>query len=80
MGLRNDAGTAVSSTYPVHFDHSQESEVGPRHHKETVPEDIGPHGSSFQRNTFWSTAHEGPAVVAEDQGILPEGKSVPPDT
>ena len=45
----------------------------PATHCQTVPETVGSHGSSFQRDTFWTAAHEAPAVVAQDQRVFPRG-------
>ncbi len=30
--------------------------------------------SCVQRDTFWPAVHETPIVVAQDQGVIPEGK------
>ncbi len=32
-----------------------------------------------QRDTFWPAVHETPTVVAQVQGVLPEGKPIPHD-
>ncbi len=34
----------------------------------------GSEGSCVQRDKFWPAVHETPTVVAQDQGVLPEGK------
>ncbi|KAI2647659.1 Protein P [Labeo rohita] len=36
----------------------------------------GSDGSCVQRDTFWPAVHETPSVVAQDQGVLPEGKPI----
>ena len=79
LGLNDDAGTHVSCTHRVHFDHNNQGEARPHHHSETLPQSVGPHDYSIQRDTFWPAAHESLAVVVEDQGVFPEGKSIPLD-
>ncbi len=39
----------------------------------------GSDGSCVQRDTFWPAVHETPTVVAQVQGVLPEGKPVSHD-
>ncbi|KAI2645709.1 Gag-Pol polyprotein [Labeo rohita] len=43
-------------------------------HCKAVPTTAGSDGSSVQHDTFWPAAHEAPAVVAQNQGVLPDGK------
>ncbi len=43
-------------------------------HCQAVSEAAGSDGSCVQRDTFWPAVHETPTVVAQDQGVLPEGK------
>ena len=40
---------------------------------------VGAHGSCVQRNYFWPSVHETSAVVAQDQGVFSEGKSISHD-
>ncbi len=42
---------------------------------QAVSEVAGSDGSCVQRDTIWPAVHENPTVVAQDQGIFPEGKS-----
>jgi hypothetical protein len=79
MGLHDDAGTNVSRTHGVHTGDGLQSEARPQPHCEAVPETAGAHGSSVQCYTFWPATHETRTVVVENQGIFPEGKSVPYD-
>ncbi len=44
-----------------------------------VSKTVGSDGSSVQRDTFWPAVHETPTVVAQVQGVLPEGKPIPHD-
>ncbi|KAI2660342.1 RNA-directed DNA polymerase from mobile element jockey [Labeo rohita] len=68
--LDHDAGTFVSCT----------DRVDPhRTHYQAVSTTAGSHGSCVQHDTFWPTVHETPTVVAQDQGVLPEGKPAPHD-
>ncbi|KAI2645917.1 enzymatic polyprotein [Labeo rohita] len=48
-------------------------------HCKAVPTTAGSHGSCVQHHTFWPAVHETPRVVAQDQGVLPEGKPVSHD-
>ncbi|KAI2645069.1 hypothetical protein H4Q32_028444 [Labeo rohita] len=36
---------------------------------------LGPNGTCVQCDTFWPAVHETPTVVAQDQGVLPEGET-----
>ncbi|PTA42288.1 hypothetical protein C8054_31520, partial [Micromonospora sp. RP3T] len=74
VGFDHDAGTFVSCSDRVDPHCSQESEGRPVTHCEAVPATAGSDGSSVQRDTFWPAVHETPTVVAQDQGVLPEGK------
>ncbi len=75
----HDAGTNVSCSDRVDFHVSQESERRPVTHCQAVSEIAGSDGSCVQRDTIWPAVHETPAVVAQDQGIFPEGKSTSHD-
>ncbi|KAL0153066.1 hypothetical protein M9458_051665 [Cirrhinus mrigala] len=59
VGFDRDAGTSVSCSDRVDPHHSQESQNRPVTRCQTVPE---------------TAVHETPAVVAQDQGVLPKGK------
>ncbi|KAI2665260.1 Transposon Ty3-G Gag-Pol polyprotein [Labeo rohita] len=74
VGFDHDAGTVVSCSDRVDPHCSQESEGRPVTHCEAVPATAGSDGSSVQHDTFWPAVHETPTVVAQDQGVLPEGK------
>ncbi len=71
----HDAGTNVACSDRVDFHVSQESERRPVTYCQAVSEIAGSDGSCVQRDTGWPAVHETPAVVAQDQGIFPEGKS-----
>ncbi len=58
---------------------SQESVRRPVTHCQAVSEIAGSDGSCVQCDTIWPAVHETPAVVAQDQGIFPEGKSTSHD-
>ncbi len=75
MEFDHDAGTNVSCSDRVDFHVSQESERRPVTHCQAVSEIAGSDGSCVQCDTIWPAVHETPAVVAQDQGIFPEGKS-----
>ncbi len=74
MGFDHDAGTYVPCSDRVDPHGSQESERRPVTHCQAVPETAGSDGSCVQRDIFWPAVHETPTVVAQDQGVLPEGK------
>ncbi|KAI2644258.1 Transposon Ty3-G Gag-Pol polyprotein [Labeo rohita] len=76
VGFDHDAGTFVSCSDRVDPHCSQESEGRLVTHCEAVPATAGSDGSSVQRDTFWPAVHETPTVVAQDQGVLPEGKPI----
>ncbi len=57
----------------------KESQRRPVTHGQAVSNTAGSDGSSIQRDTFWPAVHETPTVVAQVQGVLPEGKPVPHD-
>ncbi len=75
----HDAGTNVACSDRVDFHVSQESERRPVTYCQAVSEIAGSDGSCVQRDTGWPAVHETPAVVAQDQGIFPEGKSTSHD-
>ncbi len=60
-------------------DNGQESQRRPVTHCQAVSKTVGSDGSSVQRDTFWPAVHETPTVVAQVQGVLPEGKPIPHD-
>ncbi len=75
----HDAGTNVACSDRVDFHVSQESERRPVTYCQAVSEIAGSDGSCVQCDTGWPAVHETPAVVAQDQGIFPEGKSTSHD-
>ncbi|KAI2644756.1 Gag-Pol polyprotein [Labeo rohita] len=79
VGFDHDAGTFVSCTDRVDPHRSHESERGPVTHCQAVSTPAGADGSCVQCDTFWPAVHEIPTVVAQDQGVLPEGKPAPHD-
>ncbi len=74
VGFDHDAGTYVPCSDRVDPHGSQESEGRPVTHCQAVSEAAGSDGSCVQRDTYWPAVHETPTVVAQDQGVLPEGK------
>ncbi len=74
VGFNHDAGTFVSCSDRVDPHRSHESQRRPVTHCQAVSEAAGSDGSCVQRDTFWPAVHETPTVVAQDQGVLPEGK------
>ncbi len=79
VGFDHDAGTIVPCSDRVDSQHSQESQRRPVTHGQAVSNTAGSDGSSVQHDTFWPAVHETPTVVAQVQGVLPEGKPVPHD-
>ncbi len=77
VGVDHDAGTYVPCSDRVDPHGSQESERRPVTHCQAVPETAGSDGSCIQRDIFWPAVHETPTVMAQDQGVLPEGKLTP---
>ncbi len=74
VGFDHDAGTFVPCSDRVDPRGSQESERRPVTHCQAVSEAAGSDGSCVQLDTYWPAVHETPTVVAQDQGVLPEGK------
>ncbi len=79
VGFDHDAGTIVPCSDRVDSQHGQESQRRSVTHGQAVSDTAGSDGSSVQRDTFWPAVHETPTVVAQVQGVLPEGKPVPHD-
>ncbi len=79
VGFDQDAGTIVPCSDRVDSQHGQESQRRPVTHCQAVSKTVGSDGSSVQRDTFWPAVHETPTVVAQVQGVLPEGKPIPHD-
>ncbi len=79
VGFDHDAGTVVPCSDRVDSHHSQESQRRPVTHGQAVSETAESDGSCVQRDTFWPAVHETPTVVAQVQGVLPEGKPIPHD-
>ncbi len=74
VGFDHDAGTYVPCSDRVDPHDSQEGERRPVTHCQAVSEAAGSDGSCVQRDSYWPAVHETPTVVAQDQGVLPEGK------
>ncbi len=79
VGFDHDAGTYVPCSDRVDPHGSQESERRPVTHCRAVSETAGSDGSCVQCDTYWPAVHETPTVVAQDQGVLPEGKAASHD-
>ncbi len=79
VGLNVDAGVPVTGTYWVHPDSCGKNKARPVTHCQTVSEIVRFYGSSIKRDTFWTVAHENPAVVAQDQRVFPEGQPLSHD-
>ncbi len=79
VGFDHDAGTVVPCSDRVDSHHGQESQRRPVTHGQAVSKTAGSDGSCVQRDIFWPAVHEIPTVVAQVQGVLPEGKPVPHD-
>ncbi len=75
VGSDNDAGTYVPCSDRVNPHVSQESKRSPVTHCQSVSKTAGSDISCVQRDTFWPAVHETPTVVAQDQGVLFEGKT-----
>ncbi len=74
VGFNHDAGTFVPCSDQVDPRGSQESERRPVTHCQAVSEAAGSDGSCVQHDTYWPAVHETSTVVAQDQGVFPEGK------
>ncbi len=74
VGFDHDTGTYVPCSDRVDPHGSQESERRPVTHCQAVSETAGSDGGCVQLDTYWPAVHETPTVVAQDQGVLPEGK------
>ncbi|XP_073780302.1 uncharacterized protein [Danio rerio] len=79
MGLHDDASTSVPAMNRFDSVNRTQSQTRPVHHCETLSEVVGSHGSSSQRDSVRSAVHETPAVVAQIQGVFPQGESFPHD-
>jgi len=79
MGFSSNAGVPVAG--PHHFDSlsRKTSKARPVAHCEAVPETAGSDGSSVQCYSLRPVVHETITVVAQNQGVLPEGKPPPHD-
>ncbi len=74
VGFDHDAGTFVYCSDRVDSHYSQERQRRPVTHCQAVSKIAGSDGSCVQRDTFWPAVYETPTVVAQYQGLLPEGK------
>ncbi len=79
MGLNVDAGAPVTGTYRVHPIGCEKNKARPVTHCQTVSKSVGSYGSSIQRDTCWTVAHETPPVVAQDQRVFREGQPLSHD-
>ncbi|KAL0149336.1 hypothetical protein M9458_055374 [Cirrhinus mrigala] len=79
VGFDHDAGTNVFCTDRVDPHRSHGSEGRPVTHCQAVSTTAWSDGSCVQRDTLWPAVHKTPTVVAQDQGVLPEGKPTPHD-
>ncbi len=68
VGSDHNAGTYVIPHV------SRESKRRPVTHCQAVLKTTGSDVSCVQCDTFWPAVHETPTVVAQNQGVLPEGK------
>ncbi len=75
VGSDHDAGTYVPCSDRVNPHISQESKRRPVTHCQAVSKTAGSDVSCVQCDTFWLAVHETPTVVAQNQGVLPEGKT-----
>ncbi len=75
VGSDHNSGTYVPSSDRVNPHVSQESKRRPVTHCQAVSKTTRSDVSCVQRDTFWPAVHETPTVVAQEQGVLPEGKS-----
>ncbi len=73
VGFDHNAGTFVSCSDRIDSHCSQESQRRPVIHCQAVSKIAGSDGSYVQRDTFWPAVRETPTVVAQDQGVFPEG-------
>ncbi len=73
-GMCMPASNCVPCSDRVNPHVSQESKRRPVTHCQSVSKTAGSDVSYVQRDTFWPAVHEIPTVVAQDQGVLPEGK------
>lgn len=68
------AGITVLCSYRVDpFSRWQDQTRQSTHCVSTVSETVGTHGSYVQRDSFWPTVNETITVVAQNQGVLPDG-------
>ncbi len=70
LGLRLNAKESVLSP----LQRSRTSERRPITHCQAVSETAWSDGICIQWDTFWPAVHETPTVVAQDQGVFPEGQ------
>ncbi|KAL0170784.1 hypothetical protein M9458_035380, partial [Cirrhinus mrigala] len=79
VAFNHDAGTFVTCSDRFDPHCSRKSETRPVTHCQAVSTTSGSDGSCVQRDIFWPAVHETFTVVAQDQGVLPEGKPVSHD-
>ncbi len=69
------SGCGVRFAHDISDPHrSREGKRRPVTHCEAVSETAGSDGSYVQCDTYWPAVHESPTLVAQDQGVLAEGK------
>ncbi len=73
VGSDHDAGMYVPCLDRVNPHVSQECKRRPVTHCQAVSKTAGSDVSCVQCDTFWPAVHETPTVVAQYQGVLPEG-------
>ncbi len=76
VGFDDNAGTSVSCSYWFDSCSREQCQARPVTHCEAVSGTVVSCGSSIRRDTFWPAVHEIPAVVAQDQGVFPEGQPI----
>ncbi len=75
VGSDHDAGTYVPCSDRVIPHVRRDSKRRPVTHCQAVSKTTGSDVSCVQCDTFWPAVHETPTVVAQNQGVLPEGKN-----
>ncbi len=74
VGSDHDAGTYVPCSDQINPHVSQDHKRRPVTHCQAVSKTAGSDISCVQRDNFWPAVYETPTVVAQEQGVLPEGK------
>ncbi len=79
VGFAHDAGSFDTCLYRVDPHRSREGERKPVIYSEVISGTAGSDGSCVQHDTYWPVVHDTPTLVAQDQGVLPEGKTASHD-